>query len=254
VAQRVQPSELRSRPVGDEPFEAASYDLVFEAVEPVFNMHQSDLGSEKVHLEHGGTFKGRFVIEGKSIDVNARGYRDHSVSRRTFTTLDTETWAHCTFPGGKVFSMLEVSRGDKYFVKSQVYVDGEMHLAEPLLVPDLLDSSGNPHSGRIDLQVESEIIEIQWETAQPHFIPFQLLRPVGMRPGVDLSDPENMVAVQCPAVRRQSICHDRAGPGAAGQPGERHRAPGQMGRPFEIADRDYAAATPAIRRIVRSAQ
>jgi hypothetical protein len=33
---------------------------------------------------------------------------------------------------------------------------------------------------------------------QPQFVPFQLLRPVGMRPGIDLSDPENMVAVQCP--------------------------------------------------------
>jgi hypothetical protein len=38
VAQRVDPHALRKRPVGDEPFEAASYDLVLK-LRPVFSMH-----------------------------------------------------------------------------------------------------------------------------------------------------------------------------------------------------------------------
>ncbi len=77
-----------------------------------------------------------------------------------------------------------------------------MQLAKPLTVPVLSDSSGNPHSGQINLQVASGIIEIQWETVQPCFVPFNLLRPVGMRPGLDLSDSDSMVVVQCPTMYR----------------------------------------------------
>jgi len=198
VAQRVSPNNLRTRPVADEPFEAVSYALEFHAAQPVFNMHRADLDSERMHLEHGGIFTGSFIIEAKAIHVSARGYRDHSVSRRTFTTLDTETWAHCTFPGGRIFSMLQVSRGDKHFQEGQVFRDGKLQVARPLGVPGLADSQGNPHRGSIQLEVAGEVVEIQWETVQDKFLPFNLLRPVGMRPGLDLSNPENMAVVQCP--------------------------------------------------------
>jgi hypothetical protein len=199
VVQRVDAQQLRRRPVGDEPFEAASYQLVFEALQPVFNMHKSDLDSERMHLEHGGTMKGTVVIGGKRIEINCTAYRDHSVSRRTFTTLDTETWSNCAFPSGRIFSILEVSRSGRQILEGQAYIDGKMQFAKPLVVPDLQDSSGAPHTGTISVETDSGRHSIRWETLQPQFVPFQLLRPVGMRPGIDLSDPENMVAVQCPA-------------------------------------------------------
>ena len=199
VAQRVQPQNLRTRPVADEPFEAASYELIFEAVQPVYNMHNAEPGSPRMHLEHGGTVKGTFTINGKKVEVNCRGYRDHSCSQRTFTTLDSETWANCTFPSGKVFSLLEVSRAEKQILEGQVYQNGEMQRAKPLVVPVLSDTSGAPQSFNILLELESGNIEIQGQTVQPYFVPFNLLRPTGLRPGLDLSDPENMLAVQCPA-------------------------------------------------------
>jgi len=202
VAQRVRSEDLRTRPVADEPYEAASYKLTFEAVQPVFNMHHSDLNSEGMHLEHGGIFSGDFIIGGKTISVKAPGYRDHSVSRRTFTTLDTETWAHCTFPSGRVFSMLQVSRGDRHFHKGQVFRNGTMQEIEPLDLPELTDSSGSPHEGSLHLQAGEEVIEIRYETVQHRFLPFNLLRPVGMRPGLNLSNPEDMAVVQCPTIYR----------------------------------------------------
>jgi hypothetical protein len=153
VMQRVQPERARARPVVDEPVEAASYALVFEAVQPVLNMHRSDLQSERMHLEQGGRVRGSFVIEGRRIAVDAHGYRDHSVSQRTFTTLDSETWANCVFPSGQVFSLLEVTRGDKRILEGQVYRDGRMQHARPVAVPDLTDTAGTPGAFAITLEV-----------------------------------------------------------------------------------------------------
>jgi hypothetical protein len=199
LAQRVNPHDLRARPVGDEPFEPVSYDLTWEALQPVYNMHGSEPGTERMHLEHGGTVKGAFTIGGRRIAVNCTGYRDHSVSRRTFTTLNTETWAHCAFPSGRIFSILEVSRAERQVLHGQVYVGGRMLHASPRAVPDLEDSSGRPHRGVIRAATDEGEVEVEWEAIDGRFVPFNLLAPVGMRPGIDRSKPEAMVAVQCPA-------------------------------------------------------
>lgn len=198
VAQRVRPDDLRRRPVGDEPFEEASYDLLFEAVEPVFNMHRSDAASERMHLEHGGRMRGVVCAGGRRFEIDCTAYRDHSVSQRTFTTLDSETWAHCVFPSGRVFSLLQVTRGERHILEGHVYRDGTIQVARPLDVPDLADFAANPRRGVISLESGSERLDIRWETLAAGYVPFQLLRPVGMRPGVDRSDPTNMVVLECP--------------------------------------------------------
>jgi hypothetical protein len=202
VAQRVDAHELRRRAIGDESHEAVSYDLVFEAVQPVFNMHASDSNAERMHLEQGGRVKGVFVVDGARVLIDCTGYRDHSVSQRTFTTLDSETWANCVFPSGRVFSLLEVSRGDKRVLEGQVYRDGRMQLAKPVRVPDLTDTTGSPHAFAISLETAGKVIEIEAETRPSRFLPFNLLRPTGMRPGIDTSDASGMVAVQCPTQYR----------------------------------------------------
>jgi hypothetical protein len=199
VAQRVAPRELRTRALGDEPFEAVSYDLIWEALQPVYNMHGSERGSDRMHLEHGGTVRGSFTIGAQRVAVNCTGYRDHSVSRRTFTTLNSETWAHCAFPSGKVFSILEVSRAERQVLHGQVYRDGRMLDAIPQAVPNLEDSSGRPHRGVIRAATADGEVEVEWETIDGRFLPFNLLNPVGMRPGIDRSRADAMVAVQCPA-------------------------------------------------------
>jgi hypothetical protein len=202
VAQRVDSQALRKRPVGDEPFEAASYDLVFEARQPVFNMHRSDIDSERMHLEHGGHIKGTVSAGGRRFEIDCTGYRDHSVSQRTFTTLDTETWSNCVFPSGRIFSILEVSRSGRQLLEGQVYVGGTMQRARPVVVPQLSDSTGSPHAGIITVESESRRHDIHWEARPSRFLPFQLMRPVGMRPGIDRSDPTNLLVVQCPATFR----------------------------------------------------
>lgn len=199
VAQRVSPRDLRTRALGDEPFEAVSYDLIWTALQPVYNMHGAGRGSDRMHLEHGGTVRGSFTIGGQRIAVNCTGYRDHSVSRRTFTTLSSETWAHCAFPSGRVFSILEVTRADRQVLHGQVYRDGRMLEATPQVVPILEDSSGHPHRGVIRAATEGREVEVGWETIDGRFAPFNLLSPVGMRPGIDRSRGDAMVAVQCPA-------------------------------------------------------
>jgi hypothetical protein len=81
----------------------------------------------------------------------------------------------------------------------QVYENGRMLHATPLVVPDLDDSSGHPHRGVIRAATEKGEVEVEWETIDGRFVPFNLLEPVGMRPGIDRSRGEAMVAVQCPA-------------------------------------------------------
>jgi hypothetical protein len=198
VAQRAAAQQLAQRPVGDDPHEVLSYDLVFEAVQPVFNMHASGPASERMHLEQGGAVKGSFVIAGERVEIDCTGYRDHSVSERTFTTLDSETWANCVFSSGKVFSLLEVSRGDRQILEGQVYRGGRMQMAKPVLVPKLADATGSPHEFTIELEVGRELIAIAAETVRPLSCTFNLLSPTGMRPGVNPSGTDMMVAVQCP--------------------------------------------------------
>jgi hypothetical protein len=197
--QRADAQVLRTRPIADEPSVAVSYHLVYDAVQPIYNMHDSGLESERMHLEQGAVVQGYFDIGGRRIEVNCTGYRDHSVSRRTFKTLDSETWAHCTFPSGKTFSLLQVSRQEVQILKGQVFENGEMQIATGDSYPDLLDTAGNPHSGIIRLQTDARQLEIGCEVVDSRFVPFNLLPPTGLRPGVKLSDPELMVAVQCPA-------------------------------------------------------
>jgi hypothetical protein len=71
--------------------------------------------------------------------------------------------------------------------------------ATPQVVPDLDNSSGHPHHGVIRAATEKGEVEVEWQTIDERFLPFNLLEPVGMRPGIDLSRADAMVAVQCPA-------------------------------------------------------
>jgi hypothetical protein len=71
--------------------------------------------------------------------------------------------------------------------------------ATPQVVPDLEDSAGHPHRGVIRAASEGREIEVEWETIDGRFVPFNLLQPVGMRPGIDRARVDSMVAVQCPA-------------------------------------------------------
>ena len=199
VAQRVKPAELHRRAVADETFEATCYDLVFDAIQPVFNMHHSTIASERMHLEHAGRMRGAVRAGGQVFDIDCTGYRDHSMSQRTFTTLDSETWANAAFPSGRVFSILEVSRGERRILEGQLYEHGQMRLAQPLIVPQLADLAGNPGSGVIRIECDGKRHDIQWEIVPAAYVPFQLLRPVGMRAGVDPADETSCVVLECPA-------------------------------------------------------
>lgn len=196
---RVSQADLQKGPVVDAVMEAVSYHVIYDAIQPVFNMHNADIQSERMHLEQGARVSGYFVIAGARIEVECLGYRDHSVSRRTFKTLDSETWAHCVFASGKVFSLLQVARQEVKILKGQVYENGKINIASADLYPDLLDTTGNPYAGAIRLQTDSGNVDLQCEVLDEAAIPFNLLPPVGLRPGIDHNVPENMVAVQCPA-------------------------------------------------------
>jgi hypothetical protein len=199
VAQRVNPQDLRRRAIADEPFVEARYDLLFEAIEPVFNMHKSDLASDRMHLEHAGRMRGAVKIGTQSFEIDCNAYRDHSMSQRTFTTLDSETWVNAAFPSGRVFSFLEVARGERRILEGHIYEHGAMNLAHPLELPDLADLAGNPASGVIVFESGGARRDIKWEIVEAAYVPFQLLRPVGMRAGVDHADQTSCVVLECPA-------------------------------------------------------
>lgn len=197
--QRVDAKTMRTRPIPDESSEIVTYNLGYDAIQPIYNMHGAALDSDRVHLEQAAVVKGYFVIAGKRTDIECMGYRDHSVSRRTFKTLESETWAHCAFPSGKAFSILQVSRSEVQILKGQVFRDGVMEVATATGYPDLFDTEGHPREGFVRLQTASGEIEIGCEVVGQRYACFNLLPPTGLRPGLDLSNPENMAAIQCPA-------------------------------------------------------
>jgi hypothetical protein len=197
---RVTAEDLRNGPIVDAPLEQVSYNVIYDAVMPNYNMHNADLNADRMHLEQGARVKGHFVIGGKRMEVDCLGYRDHSVSERTFKTLDAESWSHCVFPSGKIFSLLQVFRQEVRIIKGHIFKDGilEVITADEDALPELHDTAGNPQKGILRLVTDSGSVEINYEVIDGRAIQFNLLPPVGLRPGVDPDLPDNMVAVQCP--------------------------------------------------------
>lgn len=83
-------------------------------------------------------------------------------------------------------------------MEGQVFRDGRMENVTALSVADLHDSSGAPYTGTINLQGDAGDIEIQYEIVDKRYVNFNLLHPVGLRPGIDLNRTECMFATECP--------------------------------------------------------
>jgi hypothetical protein len=203
LAQRVAPDVLARGMIHNEPYERASFNLVFDGVHPVFDFGGDDMedqGWATMHLEQGGTLRGEVIFEGKRHYINCTGYRDHSVGPRTNSVLLSETWAHCVFPSGRCYSGLQITEeGHKPLLAGYIYEDSKILPIKPTVVPELRDTMGNPRKFDVEATCGERVIKLSGKMTGPHMT-MTLRTPVGIGSGFEPGSPERTVVVEAPAI------------------------------------------------------
>jgi hypothetical protein len=101
----------------------------FEALHPAYGFHSHPDGCPKYfadnRFEQGGRFKGTLTVEGRSIDFDTLGQRDHSWGTRNWGVNYHYKWFHAQTPDAAVhfFKMDYLGRS---LVRGYVYKDGHM--------------------------------------------------------------------------------------------------------------------------------
>jgi hypothetical protein len=141
-ARRVTLDDMMADPQGhitDGPYVAVSFDLIFDAIKPVWDM--GDMAGENwasFHYEQHGRISGEITYEmrdgaQRSLAMDGGAYRDHSRGVRDLTNFGGFYWNHCVFPSGRGFSVVhsyksEDGRRSDGISRAVIY-DGERIIA-----------------------------------------------------------------------------------------------------------------------------
>jgi len=112
----------------------ANFDLVFDAVNPVYDYRNSVQGAEKEkisasvaseHVEQAGKVEGTVNVADKLYTVKALGERDHSWGSRDWTAPRFWLWVTCQFNENFAFNItkLEMDKGE--VDAGFLYMDGQ---------------------------------------------------------------------------------------------------------------------------------
>lgn len=109
--------------------ERVSIDFTFDAIHPAYSYDSHPDGCPPYfadnRFEQGGRVKGRIVIDGKSIDFDTVGQRDHSWGTRNWGVNYHYKWFHATTPTASIhfFKMEYLGRS---LTRGYVFKDGHM--------------------------------------------------------------------------------------------------------------------------------
>jgi hypothetical protein len=140
VVRRITRAELSRGPLIDDHDELLEVDLTFASHTPVWNIGAK--ANEQIwctaHYEQSGVAMGTLRIGGRTYDLRASAYRDHSRGPRDLTPMGQHAWIHGSFSDGRAFGMFEMRvRGtaDRNLSEGFVYADGRMYDAKVVSVP-----------------------------------------------------------------------------------------------------------------------
>ena len=133
-------AELLAGPLADGHDELLEFDLTFEHTSPIWNIGAKSANQIwcTAHYEQAGVCVGTLRRGGKTTQVRARSYRDHSRGPRELRQMDQHAWIHGSFPDGRAFGMFVfrvVGAPERNLAEAFVYEGGRMHAAEVLTVP-----------------------------------------------------------------------------------------------------------------------
>jgi hypothetical protein len=139
------------------------------------------------HYEQHFGYSGQIALDGKRIDVDGTGIRDHTWGPRDLSVMGNHFWIHGEFPDGRWLSTMYITRrgGGDALLNFHVIGDGA-GMAHAMLVSHdaLLDAESQVFDPwRIELQIGDAVQEIRGEIIAP--MPFSFVGPVEMTLGTD---------------------------------------------------------------------
>jgi hypothetical protein len=163
-ARLVSGDELRSGGVADGQHVKLSFELIYQAMGPVFElgpMHEQNWAS--AHYEQHCAVTGTLSYGDVSMTLNGSGIRDHSTGVRDLTGLHNHIWCHAEWPDGRAFCLMYLANRDGSGRMNHAAVCdgdnvryGQLVSAAPLL--DSWDRRADDYT--LTLEVDDEIIEL----------------------------------------------------------------------------------------------
>jgi len=139
------------------------------------------------HYEQHFDCTGRITLDGKRIDLQGTGMRDHTWGPRDLSVMGNHFWIHGEFPDGRWLSTMQITRrgGGDALLNFHVIGDGTGMTQATLVSHEaLIDAESEVFDPwRIELQVGGETQEIRGEIIAP--MPFSFVGPVEMTLGTD---------------------------------------------------------------------
>jgi len=140
VVRRVTAEELLAGPLADGHDELLEFDLTFNATSPIWNIGAKSANQIwcTAHYEQVGCCNGILRRDGRSLQVRANSYRDHSRGPRELSKMDQHAWIHGSFPDGRAFGMFlfrTIDAPERNLSEAFVYEGGRMHEAQVLSAP-----------------------------------------------------------------------------------------------------------------------
>jgi hypothetical protein len=139
------------------------------------------------HYEQHFGCSGQIALDGKRIDVQGTGMRDHTWGPRDLSVMGNHFWIHGEFPDGRWLSTMYIARrgGGDALLNFHVVGDGAGMTHASLVSHDaLLDAESQVFDPwRIELQIGDAVQEIRGEIIAP--MPFSFVGPVEMTLGTN---------------------------------------------------------------------
>lgn len=163
-ARLVSGDELRSGGVADGPHVKMSFELIYEAMCPAFElgaMYEQNWAS--AHYEQHCAVTGTLSYGDVSVQLAGTGIRDHSTGVRDLTGLHNHVWCHAEWPDGRAFCLMYLANRDGSGRMNHAVVctgdtvrHGRLVSAAPLL--DAWDGRGDDYT--LTLEFDGETIEL----------------------------------------------------------------------------------------------
>jgi hypothetical protein len=147
AARRVRVSDLGLGLPPDGPEEPLAFELRYHGLSPVWDLSPA-MGKQSwgnAHWEQPCSVSGQIEYEGRYVNFQGAGIRDHSRGSRDFSALAMHKWMHGQFPGGRGFGLIHIqSDADVGAILSRGYLIEDERIEDVAVesVPDGTELAG----------------------------------------------------------------------------------------------------------------
>jgi hypothetical protein len=175
-ARPTQSAELQRGPLAEAEQYLLDLDLAFTSKRPVWQM--TGIAGEKwgkFHTEQTGRIRGHIVYDGRTIEMDGLGWRDHSRGSRDVSGMGRHCWIHGNLSRGRSFALTTVDNlvGGAFvrgLDKVVIWEGAELHDAHCSRPPFLESSAMPPPTYDMVLEYAGGRIEVLADTVRclPH--------------------------------------------------------------------------------------